>query len=214
MMEEFSRKYFDLLTTEYAGINLTRINEYSEFELKQIHDSIVPYKESTIFKTYVDKLGLNVDIGFGGGFPILPLAKILPNNKFIGIETRNKKCVVVGEIAEKLGLDNVGFIHSRIENVLIDRPCVCTFKAVGKVHDFLSKINTTEPVVVFFYKGPGFYEQESEQLELVKKDWDIIENVELNVPGTEKRLIIGFKNKKVPHGTINTKQLVKLSSIL
>lgn len=213
-MEEFSRKYFDLLTTEYAGINLTRINKYDEFELKQIHDSIVPYEESTIFKEYVDKYKLNVDIGFGGGFPILPLAKILPDNTFVGIETRAKKCKVVGEISDKLGLTNTSFLHSRIENVLIDRKCVCTFKAVGKVNDFLSKINTTEEVVVFFYKGPGFYEQEAEQLELAKKEWDVIENIGLNVPGTEKRLIIGFKNKTVPRGTKNTKQLVKLSSIL
>ena len=213
-MKEFSRKDFELLTTEYAGINLTRINEYDEFEVKQIHDSIVPYEESTVFKTYVDKLGINVDIGFGGGFPILPLAKILPENKFVGIETRNKKCKVVGEIAGRLGIMNVGFIHSRIEDVLIDRKCVCTFKAVGKVNDFLSKINTTEDIVVFFYKGPGFYEQESEQLELAKKNWEVIENIELNVPGTEKRLLIGFKNKSVLRGTKNTKQLVKLSSIL
>lgn len=213
-MKEFSRQYFELLTTEYAGINLTRINEYNEFELKQIHDSVVPYEESTIFKDLVDKIGLNVDIGFGGGFPILPLAKILPYNKFVGIETRNKKCKVVGEIALKLGLNNVRFLHSRIENVLIDKPCVCTFKAVGKVNDFLSKINPVCDVYVFFYKGPGFYDQESEQIEEAKKNWEMIENIELNVPGTEKRLIVGFKNKNVLRGTKSTKQLVKLSSIL
>ena len=214
-LEKFSRQYFDLLTGEYSGINLTRINEYSDFHNKQIIDSLAPYKESTVYKEYVDKTDYNVDIGFGGGFPILPMANHLPNKKFIGIETRNKKVKVVGEISQKLGLSNTSFLHSRIENVLIDIPVVCTLKAVGKVDDFLSKINTTHSITVFFYKGPGFEEQEKDQLKRARKNWEIVENKILDVPGTDKRLIIGFKNKNVPHGTTKiTNQLVKLSSIL
>jgi len=213
-MEEFSRKYFDLLTTEYAGINLTRINKFQEFMDKQITDSIRPYEQSDVFKNDVDKCGINVDIGFGGGFPILPLAKLLPKNKFIGIETRNKKVTVVGEIASKLELNNVSFLHSRIENVFIDVECVCTLKAVGKVYDFLSKINTNKIITVYFYKGPGFYDLEKDQVKMAKKNWDIVEEIEIDVPGTEKRILIGFRNKNVPCGTKITNQLVKLSSIL
>jgi 16S rRNA (guanine527-N7)-methyltransferase len=214
-LEKFSRKYFELLTGEYSGINLTRINEFGDFHNKQIIDSLAPYKESTIYKECVDKSEYNIDIGFGGGFPILPLANHLPNKKFIGIETRNKKVQVVSEIANKLGLNNTSFLHSRIENVLIDIPAVCTLKAVGKVDDFLSKINSTQSITVFFYKGPGFMMQESDQLKRASKNWEIVENKVLDVPGTEKRLIIGFKNKNVPCGTTKiTNQLVKLSSIL
>jgi 16S rRNA G527 N7-methylase RsmG len=44
--QEFSRKYFDLLTTDYAGINLTRITNYDEFVLKQIDDSLAPLYQS------------------------------------------------------------------------------------------------------------------------------------------------------------------------
>ena len=214
-INEFSRKYFELLTGEYSGINLTRINEYGDFHNKQIIDSLAPYKESTIYRNCVDNCKYNVDIGFGGGFPILPMANHLPDKQFIGIETRNKKVKVVSEIYEKLELSNTKFLHSRIENVLIDIPVVCTLKAVGKVNDFLSKINTTESITVFFYKGPSFIEQEAEQLIEAKKKWDVIENKVLDVPGTEKRIIIGFKNKNVPCGTTKiTNQLVKLSSIL
>lgn len=213
-MEEFSRKYFELLTTDYSGINLTRINKFQEFMDKQITDSLNPYYQSKVFKHDVDKCGINVDIGFGGGFPILPLAKLLPLNKFIGIETRNKKVTVVGEIASKLGLSNVSFLHSRIENVLIDIECVCTLKAVGKVNDFLSKINTNKKITVYFYKGPGFYDIEEDQIKEAKKNWDIVEEMEIDVPNTEKRILIGFRNKNVPCGTKNTNQLVKLSSIL
>jgi len=119
----------------------------------------------------------------------------------------------VGEIAEKLGLKNVKLQHSRIENIFIDIECVCTLKAVGKVNDFLSKINTDKKISVFFFKGPSFYEHEKDQLIEAKKNWNIIEEREIEVPGTDKRIIIGFENKNVPCGTRYNKQLVKLSSI-
>jgi 16S rRNA (guanine527-N7)-methyltransferase len=213
-MDDFSRKYYELLTNDYKGINLTRINEFSEFQDKQIIDSTKPYEESAIFKDLINNCGLMVDIGFGGGFPILPMANLLPEVNFIGVETRNKKVKVVGEIAERLGLNNVKLVHSRIENFFIDKECVCTLKAVGKVNDFLSRISTDKEIAVFFYKGPNFYELEKDEIEMTKQNWDIIEEKEIQVPGTDKRFLIGFKNKNVLRGTNDIKQLVKLSSIL
>lgn len=214
MNQDFSRKYFELLTNEYKGINLTRINEFNEFEEKQIIDSVKPYDVSEKFKSLINKCGLMVDIGFGGGFPILPMANLLPNVSFIGVETRNKKVKVVGEIADHLGLKNVKLVHSRIENFYIDKECVCTLKAVGKVNDFLSRISTDKEIYVFFYKGPNFYDIEKDEIEKTKQNWDIIEEREIDVPGTDKRFLIGFKNKNVLRGTNDIKQLVKLSSIL
>ena len=212
-MEDFSSRYYKLLTDDYAGINLTRITDFEEFQLKQIEDSILPLKISNIFNTDIMAADIVIDVGFGGGFPLLPLAYKLPEKKFLGVETRGKKVKVVGEIAALLSLNNVVFKHERIENILIDKKAVVTFKAVGKVHDFLSKINTTEKIRVYFYKGPNFYEIEREQIEKARKDWEIIEEVEIDVPGTEGRILIGFENKKVPHGTIRSNQLVKVSMI-
>ena len=155
-----------------------------------------------------------LDIGFGGGFPILPMAKFKPDCSFLGIETRNKKCKVVGEMAQKLGLSNVKFLHARIENVLIDVDCICTLKAVGKVGDFLNRINTSKKIKVFFYKGPGFYELEKDSLKDALRNWNIVEEKEILVPNTDKRLIIGFENKNVPCGTVRDSKLVKVSSII
>ena len=213
-MDNFSRKYFELLTNEYAGINLTRINEFNEFRDKQIVDSIKPYEISEIFNGLINKCGLVVDIGFGGGFPILPLAKLIPSVNFVGVETRNKKVKVVSEIANKLSLKNVKLVHSRLENFYFDVDCVCTLKAVGKVNDFLSRFSTDKEINVFFYKGPNFYDIEKEEIAKTKNDWEIIEEKEIEVPGTEKRFLIGFKNKNVLRRTNDIKNLVKLSSIL
>ncbi len=215
-MKEFSQEYYKLLTEDYAGINLTRITDYSEFYNKQIIDSVEPYVQSTVFAESLNANKLMIDVGFGGGFPILPMAFKINDCKFVGVETRAKKANVVGEIATRLGLENVKLHHNRIENILIDIDATVTFKAVGKVYDFLSKINTTRNIQVFFYKGPNFYELEADQLKKASKEWELIEEKEIMVPEVEKRYLIGFKNKNVPHGTgkIKTNNLVKLSDIL
>ncbi|MBC75726.1 MAG: hypothetical protein CME64_06900 [Halobacteriovoraceae bacterium] len=213
MIEEFAKDYFDLLVGEYAGINLTRINDFDEFYNKQILDSIEPIQQSKIFFDEIKAKGAFIDVGFGGGFPLLPLAKILPEIQFFGIETRNKKVKVVSEIANKLGLNNIKFLHSRIENVLIDRSAVCSLKAVGKVNDFLEKFNSDQDISVYFYKGPNFYELEGDQLKVAKRNWSVKEEREIIIPGTDKRYLIGFEPKNVPCGTKRIKQLVKVSDI-
>lgn len=213
-MEKFAKAYYDLLNGEYAGINLTRITDYEEFYHKQILDSIIPLEKSDVFFKSLGSCNHLIDIGFGGGFPILPLAFLHPNIKFTGIETRGKKVKVVSEIAEKLGLQNVKLIHARIENVLIDVPSICTLKAVGKVNDFLNKINTNQKLQVYFYKGPNFYSIEENQLKESKKDWSIVEECDLEVLGTERRILIGFENINVPHGTGKVNNLVKLSELI
>ena len=138
-MINFTKLYYDLLTNEYKGINLTRITDYKEFQLKQIEDSIEPIKQSNVFKDSLFENKIMLDIGFGGGFPILPIAYLHPDIKFLGIDTRSKKAKVVQEISGKLGLKNVNLHHLRLENLLIDRNITCTLKAVGKVNDFLNK---------------------------------------------------------------------------
>ena len=215
-MIEFAKRYFSLLTQDYAGINLTRINEFEEFYTKQILDSILPLEQSQIFKNSINKTGLHIDVGFGGGFPILPLAKLYPDIRFIGVETRAKKVKVVSEIAQKLGITNVVLVHERVENLQIDMAATISFKAVGKVYDFLSKLNLLQKNQIFFYKGPNFYQIESEQIKMTQTDWDLIEESEIKIEGVEKRYLIGFENKNVPCGTNNKSinNLVKLSQLL
>ena len=213
-MKEFSNNYYDLLTGEYAGINLTRITDPEDFWNKQIVDSVAPLEQSQIFRDCLLSNNLHLDVGFGGGFPLLPLAKLNSEVDFLGFEARGKKAKVVNEIALKLGLTNVSCHHVRLETLIIDLPCSITLKAVGKVNDFLSMINTKNKVQVFFYKGPNFQELEKNQIEKAKNTWNIIENREINVQGTDKRYIIGFENKHVPHGTITPNKTTTLLSEL
>ncbi len=212
-MKEFAKKYLDLLTGEFAGINLTRIESPEDFYNKQILDSVMPMTESKVFRNCLETTKLVVDVGFGGGFPILPLAFKNPDVKFIGMEARAKKAQVVQSIANSLGLTNATLKHQRLDFVDFDVDTVITFKAVGKVIDFLPMIRTDKTVYVFFYKGPNFYELEDIE-ELLEKNWELIEEKSYDVPGTEGRVLLGFKNRKVLRGTIVTEKIIKFSSLL
>jgi 16S rRNA (guanine527-N7)-methyltransferase len=47
-LDQFTDKYLELLTGEYAGINLTRITNAQEFKDKQIIDSLAPLEQSDV----------------------------------------------------------------------------------------------------------------------------------------------------------------------
>lgn len=210
-MKEFSEKYLNLLTGEFSGINLTRIEGPEEFYNKQILDSVLPEVHSEVFKKALEKTGLLVDIGFGGGFPVLPLAFKNPDKKFYGFDARAKKVQIVSKIAASLNLKNVKLLHQRFEEVIFDKDAVVTFKAVGKVSDLLPLLKTNRTLYVFFYKGPNFYELED--IEKLLDTWELIEEVSYEVEGTEGRVLLGFKNLNVLRGT-KTGQNIKLSELL
>jgi 16S rRNA (guanine527-N7)-methyltransferase len=211
-MLDFSIRYLQVLKTKLAGLNLTNILDPDEFYHKQILDSINPYLQSELFQRRVKETKLVVDVGFGGGFPILPLAKLLPDVQFVGVESRRKKAEAVTLIAEELKLPNVKLIHSRLEDFYFDRPAAITFKAVGTVIDFLPMIQgSAMPLYVFFYKGPNFLELEEASLSQLQ-GWKMNEMQEIEVPGTQRRLLVSFESQNVPRGT--AKNLVKLSDFL
>ena len=215
MMREFADEYLKLLEGEFAGINLTRINSAEEFYNKQILDSVLPLEKSKLFLKELNRTGYLVDIGFGGGFPVLPLAASLPQIKFFGFDARAKKAEVVTLIAKKLKITNVKLYHLRFEEVIFDIPVIITLKAVGKIADILPSLKTTTNIFVFFYKGPNFYELE--EIKSIEKDWELVEEIFYDVPGTEGRTLLGFKNKNknknVLRGTINNK-FIKFSQLL
>ncbi len=58
-----------------------------------------------------------LDIGTGGGFPLLPLAVCLPDARLTGLDSTHKKIDAVRHIADTLSLGNVELIAGRAEEL-------------------------------------------------------------------------------------------------
>ena len=153
-----------------------------------------------------------MDIGFGGGFPIVPLAFVLPNIQFIGIESKKKKCLAVEQIIKHFSLTNIQLLHGRFEEFLFDREVTITSKAVTTIENLLKGLNYSVTTHVFFYKGPNLFALEEKGLNNIHNEWEIMTNNSIKVPNTEGRTLVGFKNKIVPRGT--AKKLAKISGFL
>ncbi len=213
-LREFSDHLLSLYTNEFSGINLTRILDANDFYHKQIIDSVFPFENFESIKSRFEDYDLCLDIGFGGGFPLIPLAKIFEEKNFLGLEARGKKAKVVQQISDIMGLTNVKTFHYRSEELLIDIPCFITFKAVGTIQLCLDQLNCTEDVTVLFYKGPD-YENEEKSMKL-DKSWRMLKKEYFELPHGEKRTIV-ILEKNVPRGTsasFKKKKLKKLSEII
>jgi len=58
-----------------------------------------------------------LDVGTGGGFPGIPLAILYPETHFTLVDAIGKKIKVVQEVVDKLEIENVTAINSRVEEV-------------------------------------------------------------------------------------------------
>ncbi len=212
-MRNFSNSYNNFLFEgPLRGINLTSIRDPEEFYFKQILDSILPFEKSKIIAELISKEEYAVvDIGFGGGFPIIPLAFKYSTLKFYGIESKNKKVVAVNQIVGHFKLQNVKLFYQRFENIHFNKKLIVISKGVGKIEEILSNISADKEVYLFFYKGPNL--DELENVENILNRWEIIEDFSLEIEGTKGRRFIGFKKKDVPRGT-SKKNLVKFSELI
>jgi 16S rRNA (guanine527-N7)-methyltransferase len=57
-----------------------------------------------------------MDVGCGGGFPGIPLAILFPDTQVHLLDSIGKKIKVCQEVSSSIGLRNVSFNHSRIED--------------------------------------------------------------------------------------------------
>lgn len=63
-----------------------------------------------------------IDVGSGGGFPVIPLACALESIQFTAVEQIAKKAYFVERTAQELGLRNVRVVASSIEHVIASDP--------------------------------------------------------------------------------------------
>ncbi len=91
-------------------INLTRIIDDDGIAKKHFIDSLSVLK-------YVDiKNGASIiDVGTGAGFPGLVIAAARPDVTVTLLDSTGKKLTAVGDIAEKMGVNNITLLKARAE---------------------------------------------------------------------------------------------------
>lgn len=101
-------RFLDLLVETNERINLTRIVDRADAEVRHVADalSVLPW---------LGRPRSIADVGTGGGVPGVPLAIALPGVNVTLIDSTKKKLDAVMAIVRELGLTNVEAVHTRIE---------------------------------------------------------------------------------------------------
>ena len=97
---------------ENQKINLSAYREEEQCWVGNILDSI----EGIGGNEFGDGMRV-LDLGTGGGFPLLPLAILFPNVSFTGLDATKKKIEAVRRIANHLNLTNVDLLIGRAEEL-------------------------------------------------------------------------------------------------
>lgn len=141
------------------------------------HDAFIQYNSHTnlmsrkdvdfLFEKHVfDSLAINMwdefknhkkilDIGTGGGFPSVIIAIFFPDKNILANDSRIKKINFIKEIKEKLSLENLEVIYSRIEEIEPLGADLIVSRAVGKTVDVyeLSKKHLSKNAKFLIYKS-------------------------------------------------------------
>ena len=104
-------EYYNLLVERNEKINLTRITFKDDVYLKHFYDS------ATIVKVIdLNKIDNFCDFGTGAGFPGIVIKILFPSLNVTLVDSLNKRINFLNIVIEKLKLEKIVAIHSRIED--------------------------------------------------------------------------------------------------
>ncbi len=157
--------------------NLAGLNDYLEFlfdknkELNLIARTLTKdifWEEMIVDSLYIKEFlpvgSMVLDIGSGGGVPVIPLAVERPDCQFFAVDSISKKCQFLEEVKVRLALASLNIINDRVENIALVKKgqfLVGTAKAVAELPVLLEYF---APLIerggqLFLFKGRAYQEE-------------------------------------------------------
>ena len=113
---ESLEKYANILIDYNKHTNITAITDKESIYLKHFYDSLTLTKIIDLTKD------LSVlDVGSGGGFPGIVIKIVYPNLKLTLLDSNNKKIKFLTELKDKIHVDNLELINTRVESLRNER---------------------------------------------------------------------------------------------
>lgn len=209
--------YMNELIEWNKNINLTAITEEKEIIQKHFIDSL------TIFK-YLNSNDKIIDVGTGAGFPGIPLKIADETFDITLLDSLNKRILFLDNVIEKLKLNNIKTIHSRVEDAAInpqyrEKYDIATSRAVAQLNVLLEYLLPLVKVggKCICMKGGNVEEEldnSKKALEILGGKVEKIESFELPNSDIKRNIIIIKKVSPTPKayprkaGTPSKKPLV------
>lgn len=108
-------EYMKIFLEENSKVNLISKNDEKYLWEKHVFDSLAI--ENFFEKFDTSKIKTILDIGTGGGFPSIPIAITFPHLKVTALDSIAKKIRAVQTIKDKLNIENLEPICTRVENL-------------------------------------------------------------------------------------------------
>ena len=191
--------YMNELIEWNKNINLTAITEEKEIIQKHFIDSL------TIIK-YLKNNDKIIDVGTGAGFPGIPLKISNETLDITLLDSLNKRILFLNNVIEKLKLNNIRTIHSRVEDAASnlehrEKYDIATSRAVAQLNVLLEYLLPLVKVggKCICMKGGNIEEElknSKKALEILGGKVEKIESFELPDSDIKRNIII---IKKVSH---------------
>lgn len=143
-------RHLELIVEANQVLNLTRIVDPREAAIKHVLDSVLPWR---LFAG----AAVIADAGTGAGLPGIPLSLVLPESRFVLLESIQKKTRFVQSVVDRLGLNNVEALPLRVEDWLkTNEATVITARAMAPLE---RAVPLLAPAIrrgsrALLYKGP------------------------------------------------------------
>ncbi len=182
--------YLELLKKWNKTYNLTAITDVKKMVSYHVLDSLA----------LVNKLpqqGNCLDVGTGAGLPGIPLAIMLPESKWVLLDSNGKKTRFVQQAIAACSLTNVTVVHSRIQDYHADSSFdVIVSRAYSSLLDFITSVDLlwqSDTRLITMKTELSGAELRSLDSTLYK-----LEINQLQIPGiTEKRSLVTIRRQEI-----------------